>query len=121
MLANLLDSAFTVPIIRKKIGLDPLLGFFPVGGDIITTGLGLYIIYLGYELGLPRQVLFRMGINTLFDVLISSIPVVGDISDAFVRSNLWNVQIMEEAYQAQVTTPSNGEVFVTVDIQAEPA
>lgn len=119
-IANLMDSAITIPIIRKKIGLDPLLGLLPVGGDVIATGIALYIIYIAYDLGLPREVLIRMGVNTLVDTLIGAIPVVGDISDAFLKSNQWNLKILEEAYQEHLATNAGKNEPIVLDVQSEP-
>jgi hypothetical protein len=118
-IVNLMDSAITIPVIRKKIGLDPLLGLFPVGGDVIATGMALYIIYIAYDLGLPKEVLVRMGVNTLIDTLIGAIPVVGDISDAFLKSNQWNLKILEEAYQ-ELLESSTRKGALVLDIQSEP-
>lgn len=97
--ARLLDSAITIPFIRKKIGLDPLLGLLPIGGEVITGLMALYLIWVAYELRLPKSVLIRMGVNTLADILLGLVPVVGDISDFFWKSNDRNFQLLEAAYQ----------------------
>jgi hypothetical protein len=81
--AKILDSAITIPVIRKKIGLDPLLGMLPITGDVLTGVMALYLIWVAYELRLPRPVLIRMGVNTATDILVGMIPVLGDISDFF--------------------------------------
>jgi hypothetical protein len=121
-IAGLMDSAFTIPIIRKKIGLDPLLGLLPVGGDVISALIAAYIIWVAVELRLPRPVVARMVVNMLVDLLLGAVPVVGDIADAVWKSNVRNLRILEEAYQQHGIGPeydmSTGQPVV--DVVAEP-
>lgn len=121
-IAHLLDSAFTIPIIRKKVGLDPLLGLLPFGGDVVSALLATYALWVAYELRLPNSVLVRMAINIVLDILIGAIPVVGDVADAFWKSNKMNLKLLEAAYQKHGIGPQydiNGQV--TVDVMVEPA
>lgn len=124
--AKLLDSAITIPVIRKKIGLDPLLGMLPVGGDVISGLLAAYLIYVAhYELRLPREVVIRMGLNTIADLLVGAIPVVGDVADIFWKSNDMNFKLLEEAYQrhgvgARVDKTAKTAGQTVVDVVAEP-
>ncbi|HEY9687225.1 MAG TPA: DUF4112 domain-containing protein [Coleofasciculaceae cyanobacterium] len=121
-IARLMDSAITIPIIRKKIGLDPLLGMLPVGGDVVSALMALYLIYLAYDLRLPNHVLARMGVNVAADILVGLIPVVGDIADMVWKSNDMNLKILEAAYQKHGVGPRRDEQGqVTVDVVAEPA
>lgn len=121
-IANLLDSAITIPIIRKKVGLDGLLGFLPVGGDTIAALLATYALWVAYELRLPKPVLLRMGVNILLDLLVGLIPVVGDVADMFWKSNQMNLKLLEEAYQKHGIGPRyNATGQVTIDVLAEPA
>lgn len=121
-IANLMDSAFTIPVIRKKIGLDPLLGLLPGGGDVIGAIMSAYALWVAYELRLPKPVMTRMAVNILLDVLIGSIPVVGDVADAFWKSNQINLKLLEEAYQQHGIGPKyDASGQATVDVIAEPA
>jgi hypothetical protein len=121
-IANLLDSAITIPIIRKKVGLDGLLGLLPVGGDTIAALLAAYALWVAYELRLPKPVLVRMGVNILLDLLVGFIPVVGDVADMFWKSNQMNLKLLEEAYQKHgVGARYNATGQVTIDVLAEPA
>ena len=120
-IARLLDSAITIPVIRKKIGLDPLLGMLPVGGDVVSALMALYLLYVAYELRLPQYVLIRMGANIAIDLLVGLIPVVGDIADMVWKSNDLNFKILEAAYQKHgVGAKREPDGQVTVDILAEP-
>jgi hypothetical protein len=118
---KLLDSAITIPIIRKKIGLDPILGLLPVGGDLISALLAAYLVWVAVELGLPRPVIIRMTVNILVDCAIGMVPVVGDVADAMWKSNQWNLKLLEEAYQQQtgigvIYTPA-GQPIIDVVVE----
>lgn len=100
-LANLLDSAFTIPIVRKKVGIDPLLGLIPGLGDAIALGLSIYILWAAYDLGLPRWVMFKMVMNLLIDSSFGAVPVLGDLFDMAWKSNQRNYRLLENAYAVQ--------------------
>ena len=97
-LANLMDAAITLPILRKKIGLDPILGICPVVGDVITGLVATYTLYVGYKLGLPKMALLKMAVNLLLDTTVGNLPVVGDLFDWFWKANLRNLAILETEY-----------------------
>jgi hypothetical protein len=95
-LARLLDSAWTIPLINKKIGLDPVLGLVPGLGDLVSLIISLYILAVAYDLGVPRFQLLRMLINIGLDSAVGTIPVVGDFLDAGWKANIKNVQIIDK-------------------------
>jgi hypothetical protein len=99
MVARLLDTSFTIPFTRKKIGIDPLLGMLPVGGDAVSALLAAYLVWVAIELGLPRNIVIRMSVNILVDFLVGMVPIVGDVADAIWKSNQWNLKLLEEAYE----------------------
>lgn len=92
--ADLLDSAFTLPVIGK-IGLDGLLGLLPVVGDWATSVPALYIVYQGYRLGVPKPDVAWMLLVVLVDAFIGSVPVVGDLLDIAWKANQRNVARIE--------------------------
>ncbi|MFN7949382.1 MAG: DUF4112 domain-containing protein [Blastocatellia bacterium] len=92
----LLDDLIRIPVINKRIGLDPVIGLIPGAGDAVTALLGMYIIGSAFYYRLPKVVLVRMGINVIFDALVGMIPWVGDASDFFIKSNRWNLNLLRE-------------------------
>lgn len=94
MLARLMDAQFSVG--RIKIGWDGILGLIPAFGEMVTTIVSLYIVVVGWQLNLPISVLTRMGINIIFDNVLSNIPFLGWVVDFFFRSNLKNVDLIEK-------------------------
>jgi hypothetical protein len=99
-LARLLDSSFRIPGTSFQMGLDSLIGLIPGIGD--TTGgiVSTYIIWQAARMGVPKVVLMRMGINVVFDAILGTIPVVGDIFDIAFKANRKNVQLLNNYYQS---------------------
>lgn len=94
-LANLLDTAVRIPIVNIRVGLDFLLGVFPIVGDAIAVFIALRIIWLGKKMQMPRPLLTTMMRNSLLDFVLGLLPVLGDVVDIFYKSNQKNVRIME--------------------------
>jgi hypothetical protein len=93
-LADLLDTKFVVPGTNWRFGLDGIIGLVPGIGDLVTTGLGAYIIYRARELGAPGWLIARMTANLAIDGVIGAIPLVGDVFDFAFRSNAKNVRML---------------------------
>lgn len=91
---KLLERSLVIPGINMPIGLDVLIGLVPVLGEIVTMGMGAYIVWEARNLGLPKWKLARMGLNVLFDTAIGAIPLVGDAADLLFRSNTKNLRII---------------------------
>jgi hypothetical protein len=93
-IANMMDNQFKV--FGIGFGLDNILGLFPGFGDFATLLLSGYLVWIGYQMGLPTPKLLQMISNVLLDTVIGSVPVLGDIGDLFFKANLKNLQILEE-------------------------
>jgi Domain of unknown function (DUF4112) len=100
-ISKLLDSAIVIPGTKQRIGLDPILGLIPGGGDTVSAALSGYIIIEAARMGLPRAALIKMVMNIAIDTVAGSVPIVGDIFDVVSKANLRNMQIVE----SHVKTP----------------
>src|SRR5688572_26712051 len=69
-LADWLDAKFVIPGTNIRFGLDGLIGLVPGIGDLITTALGSYILVRAHELGAPKVLLARMGLNLAIDSVV---------------------------------------------------
>jgi hypothetical protein len=94
-LSNLLDNAFRIPGTSYGIGIDPLLGLIPGGGDFIGGLLSIYIVYSAARMGVPKETLVRMGSNIVFDSLVGAVPVAGDLFDVAWKANVKNIDLLE--------------------------
>jgi hypothetical protein len=94
-LAWLLDSSIPIPGTRLTVGLDALVGLFPVIGDLIGVALSSYILSQAARLGAPRSVLSRMAFNIAVEGVVGIIPFAGDVFDAAFKANQRNVRLLD--------------------------
>lgn len=93
-IATLMDSAFRIPGTNIKLGWDSLIGLIPGIGDFVTTIPLLYFLIIGWRHKLPKRLLLLMVGRQLFDFLLGSIPIIGDLFDIAYRSNQKNAQTL---------------------------
>ena len=96
-LSHNLDEAFTIPGTERKIGIDPIIGLIPGGGDLIGGALSIYIMHAGIRMGVPRSVIIQMFGNIALEFIIGCIPIIGDLFDAMWKSNQRNVKLIEDS------------------------
>ncbi len=92
---RLLERLFVVPGINRPMGLDTLLGFVPVVGDLAGAGLGAWLVWEARNLGLSKFKIARMAGNVGFDTVIGLVPFVGDVADFLFRSNTRNLRMLK--------------------------
>jgi hypothetical protein len=93
-LSHLLDGLFRIPGTGWRFGLDALVGLIPGIGDTATSLASFYILAAGVRYRVPKITLVRMGLNIAVDYLFGLFPVVGDVFDAWWRSNERNVALL---------------------------
>ena len=93
-IAWLLDNSIPVPGTGRRFGIDALIGFVPVVGDLVSGGIGLFVVWRGSRLGLPRIVVARMLANSAIDIAVGAIPVLGDAFDLWFKANSRNLAII---------------------------
>jgi len=96
MLSHLMDDAFRVPGTNVRFGLDPVLGLIPGLGDFASLAVSGLILISAVRYGVPRVTLIRMALNTGLDFVVGAIPVVGDLFDAWYKSNVRNLQLLQQ-------------------------
>lgn len=98
-LAKLMDSRFRVPGTDIRFGFDALIGLIPGAGDLSTFAVSGYMLLIMARNGASGYVLARMTLNILADVIIGSIPILGDIFDFAFKANMRNMRLMQEHYR----------------------
>lgn len=93
--SHLLDEAVRVPGTNYRVGLDPILGILPVGGDAVAMILSLYPIAEAYRFGVPKRTLLWMLGRIGVDATVGSIPVLGTLFDAVWKANERNRRTLE--------------------------
>jgi hypothetical protein len=99
-LSRLLDDAVRVPGTDYRVGLDPLIGLIPGGGDLIGGLISTYIVIEAARMGVPRTLLARMGRNILLELGVGTVPLLGDLFDVTWKANARNVALLEGHYAA---------------------
>lgn len=107
-LTRLLDTAVYVPILRTRAGLDALLGLLPGIGDLVSAGIGLYLVFEARELGASRWLQARMVGNLLIDAAAGSVPLAGDLFDIYFKAHVRNLRLLQKEL---------GEPYVDGDVR----
>ncbi|MDJ1168098.1 DUF4112 domain-containing protein [Roseofilum sp. BLCC_M154] len=115
-LSQLLDNALGIPGLNYRIGLDPIIGLIPGGGDVVSAILSAYIVLEATRFGLPKETLGRMVINILIDTLTGIVPILGDIFDLTWKANAMNMQLLEDHLQAPQSSQAADRGFIIIMI-----
>src|SRR5438045_6376186 len=91
--SRLMDEQFKIG--PFKFGLDPLIGLVPGLGDILPAILGFYLVWIAWVHELPTRKIIRMIVNIVLDFGLGFIPIVGDVTDFFFKSNKNNLEILK--------------------------
>lgn len=94
LMVQVLDEQFKFG--RFKVGLDPIIGLIPGVGDVISTMLSFYIVWVAKELQVPQKHINKMIGNIMTDFLIGLVPFVGDIADFAFKANVKNLEILKK-------------------------
>jgi hypothetical protein len=94
-LAWLLDNSIPVPGTGGwRFGIDAIIGLVPGIGDLVSSAIGLFIVWRGARLGLPAVAVARMLATTVVDLAVGAIPIVGDAFDLWFKANTRNLGVM---------------------------
>jgi hypothetical protein len=116
--AVLLDSAFRIPGTRIRFGLDAIVGLIPGIGDISTPAFATMLLFQAVRMRLPVVVQARMVLNAALDMLLGTIPVLGDLVDIGWKANLRNLALLERHARPGVPPARSDYAFVTIAIVA---
>jgi len=97
LLVKVLEDSIPLPFLKRRIGLDAVLGLIPGIGDALGAAISSFIIWEGIRRGVPAHLAFKMLFNVAIDSFLGAIPLVGDLFDAGWRSNTKNLEIIREA------------------------
>jgi hypothetical protein len=95
LVERLLERALVIPGLNRGIGLDAVVGFVPVAGDVIAGAMGLYLVWEARNLGLPKRTVARMLFNVGIDTTLGAVPMLGDVFDLLFRSNTRNLRLLK--------------------------
>jgi hypothetical protein len=100
-IAKVLDVAFILPGTKIRYGVDGIVGLIPIVGDIISTGLSLWVVYEARALGAPWYITARMLGNVAFQGVVGTVPLAGDAIDVLFRANMRNAKLLRRWLEKQ--------------------
>jgi hypothetical protein len=106
----LLDDLFRVPVLGWRVGLDALVGLIPGVGDTATTLASLYVLTSAVRYRVPKVTLLRMGLNLGIDYAMGSLPLVGDLFDAWWKSNQKNIDLLRKRATVSASEAREGKI-----------
>jgi hypothetical protein len=106
----LMDDLIRVPVIGWRFGLDALVGLIPGFGDAATSLVSFYVLAAAVRYGVPKVTLLRMGMNLGIDYLVGSLPFVGDVFDAWWKSNQKNVELLSKRATVSADEARQGKI-----------
>lgn len=94
LLSHLLDGWFRVPGTAIRFGLDGIAGFIPGVGDAIGGIASCVIIFAAWVRGVSYATLGQMLANWGIEVLLGTVPVLGNIFDIGWKANRRNYKLL---------------------------
>ena len=95
-----MDDRFRIPGTNVRFGLDALLGLIPGIGDAAATLISVGLIWEARRLNAPKRKLARMVANLAADLIIGSIPLIGDVFDVAFKANRRNMDLLRDHLQS---------------------
>jgi len=106
----LMDDLIRVPGLGWRFGLDAIVGLIPGFGDTATSLVSFYILVAAVRYRVPKVTLLRMGMNIGIDYVVGSFPLVGDLFDAWWKSNQRNVALLGQRATVSASEARKGEL-----------
>ncbi len=119
-LAHNMDNLIPLPGTEIRVGLDAVLGFVPVVGDLLALTPSVYIYRQGHRAGVSSHTKGRMIFNIAMDTLIGSIPLVGDIFDIGFKSKVKNVALIREHLSSSASAEGRQPEHRRLPDEADP-
>ncbi len=94
LLSHILDDFLRIPGTSIRFGLDGIVGLIPGIGDLIGGIASCVIIFAAWTRGVPYVTVAQMVANVGIEVVVGSIPVLGDMFDIAWRANRRNYALL---------------------------
>ncbi|MCU1320638.1 MAG: hypothetical protein JWM43_287 [Acidobacteriaceae bacterium] len=94
ILSHVLDDFIRIPGTSIRFGLDGIVGLIPGIGDALGGIASCVILVAAWVRGVPSPVLTRMVANVAIEVVVGTVPVLGDMFDIAWRANRRNYALL---------------------------
>jgi hypothetical protein len=113
-LGYLLDNSIPIPGTGMRVGLDAVIGLVPAAGDAAGALLSCWIVLQAARLGVGFRVIGRMLLILAVDTLVGSIPLLGDLFDAWYKANERNLRLIHSALRDPAAARRKSGVVLAV-------
>jgi hypothetical protein len=95
LVAFVMDGLLRLPGTKRRLGLNPIIDFIPVVGDVGAAFVSASVLVYAFARGLPKVLLSRMALNVAINELVGVIPVVGSVFAFWFRANKRNYDLLQ--------------------------
>src|SRR5437870_4505963 len=107
-----MDDFLRLPWTNFRIGLNPLIDFVPVIGDVSATFVSVSVLIYAVSRGLPKILLARMALNILINELVGIVPVLGSAFAFWFRANKRNYDLLQRHLELPIRSRKSDWIFV---------
>lgn len=111
-LVRVLDDVITIPGTNIRFGLDAILGLIPGVGDVSGGLMSGAVILAAARAGASRMVIARMVANSAIDMIVGTVPVLGDLFDMGWKANRKNLALLDRYLERPTETRKASAGFV---------
>ncbi len=94
MLTHVLDDWLRIPGTSVRFGVDAIIGLVPGIGDVLGGVASCILLLAAWFRGVPYVALVRMAVNVGIEVLVGSVPLLGDAFDVAWKANRRNYKLL---------------------------
>jgi hypothetical protein len=114
--AFVMDGLLGIPGSKRRLGLNPLIDFIPVVGDVSAAVVSASVLLYGVTRGLPKILLARMALNVVLNEVVGAVPLVGSAFAFWFRPNQRNYDLLKQHANAPVRPGKSDWIFVVAVI-----
>ena len=107
-----MDGLLRVPGTKFRFGLNPLIDFVPVLGDVSAAFISVSVLIYAVSRGLPKILLARMALNILTNELIGVVPVLGSVFAFWFRANKRNYDLLQRHIERPNRSRKGDLIFI---------
>ena len=97
LLSHVLDDCFRIPGTSFRFGVYGIIGLIPGIGDILGGIASCLIVLAAWFRGVQYVTLARMVVNVALEIVIGSIPFIGDMFDIVWKANRRNYALLKRS------------------------
>lgn len=110
--AVIMDGLVGLPGSKRRLGLNPLIDFIPVVGDVSAAVVSASVLLYGFRRGLPKILLARMALNVFINEIVGAVPLIGSAFAFWFRPNQRNYDLLRQHVDTPFRPSKSDWIFV---------